>query len=212
MDSKLLITGTGKCGTHFMSRLFADHGLNVGHESVFTVWGFKGWRDLVGDSSFAVPVYLKHVSNYDTVIHMIRDPLHVIQSNMGSDFWSRGEEDPYLKFWMYEAPEVFVDNNPLARAVRFVRLWNDVVRKRLSKYSRFYFQQKIEEELDSRIVKVLEDSFNIDGQDIAYDFANNLPVGSRGRDDQISWSDILDLGSYGHDLALMAEKYGYEIK
>jgi len=109
MELKIIVTGTGRCGTNFMANLLTSMGWPCGHEAVFgpegierameTIEGKRSpenskisrigtilsdERSLVGDSSYMAAPFLK---NFDsTVIHLVRNPTDVVASLIGSGF------------------------------------------------------------------------------------------------------------------------------
>lgn len=77
---KYLITGTGRCGTGYISKILTYSGIKCGHESIFKPFEVnKKEMDLYdADSSwFAAPI----LQNFNfTVIHIVRNPLKVLRS------------------------------------------------------------------------------------------------------------------------------------
>jgi hypothetical protein len=109
MDLKVLVTGTGRCGTVFMANLLTSMGWPCGHEAVFGPQGLDRARAilsgderpensqisrngtvlsegmaLVGDSSYMSAPFLRSVDA--TVIHLVRNPLKVVGSLVGGFF------------------------------------------------------------------------------------------------------------------------------
>lgn len=79
--SKLVITGTGRCGTLYAARL-----LGATHEEVFRVSGYAGWdsRD-VDVSAFALPALpMRGVR----VVHLLRNPLRTVRSFLAMGFYN----------------------------------------------------------------------------------------------------------------------------
>lgn len=117
MDLKVIVTGTGRCGTNFMANLLTTIGLPCGHEAVFTP---EGWEraseilagrerpqnseisrdgeilsegmELAGDSSYAAAPFLARTDV--AVIHLVRDPIRVVASLTGSGFRNFAEPVP----------------------------------------------------------------------------------------------------------------------
>jgi hypothetical protein len=109
VDLKVLVTGTGRCGTVFMANLLTSLGWPCGHEAVFGTGGLgvarriisgelepenspiskngtilsDGHR-LVGDSSYMAAPFLSEVDA--TVIHLVRNPIKVVGSLVGGLF------------------------------------------------------------------------------------------------------------------------------
>lgn len=117
MDLKVVVTGTGRCGTNFMANLLTSLGIPCGHEAVF---GPEGWdwasevirgerpavnsgisrdgtilsegMELEGDSSYAAAPFLGRFDAF--VIHLVRNPLNVVASMTGSGFRNFAEPFP----------------------------------------------------------------------------------------------------------------------
>lgn len=75
---RLLITGTGRCGTGFLAAALTAAGVQCGHEQAFTRkrHGHGAWA---AEASWLAAPYLTALD--DTyVVHLVRDPLKVIAS------------------------------------------------------------------------------------------------------------------------------------
>lgn len=117
MNLKVLVTGTGRCGTNFMANVLTSVGVPCGHEAVFGPMGWewasqvlKGEREasnsgisregtilsegmeIEGDSSYASAPFLGRVESF--VIHLVRNPMDVIASMTGSGFRNFAEAFP----------------------------------------------------------------------------------------------------------------------
>lgn len=81
-----VVTGTGRCGTGYMAQVLTDLGVPCGHEQVWTDQGVRPQPQLAGDASWmAIP----DLDSYrGTVIHLVRNPLDVINSLVGIKFFS----------------------------------------------------------------------------------------------------------------------------
>jgi hypothetical protein len=109
MNLKVIVTGTGRCGTLFMARVLTQLHLNCGHESIFTVDSERIVLDraigkisptksrclkndeknsppidlnqMVADSSYMAAPYLdREEITGIPIIHVVREPLSVISS------------------------------------------------------------------------------------------------------------------------------------
>lgn len=88
MGLKYIVTGTGRCGTMFMSRFFTDVGIPCGHEVIFTNEGIVAARSnlityqgLDADSSYMAAPYLQNeILAGTSIIHLVREPMKVINS------------------------------------------------------------------------------------------------------------------------------------
>lgn len=109
VDLKIVVTGTGRCGTVFMANLLTSMGWPCGHEAVFGPHGISRAREIlsgrtptensqisrsgtifsegipiVGDSSYMSAPFLREIDA--TVIHLVRDPMKVVASIIGDTF------------------------------------------------------------------------------------------------------------------------------
>lgn len=108
----LLVTGTGRCGTGYMSKVLTSVGVKCTHERVFTLEGWQyalehlkarrrnphwGWQ---ADSSWlAAPFLQKPELHCLTVVHLVRHPKKVIESNLRLHFFTHPHYGPYFR-WM----------------------------------------------------------------------------------------------------------------
>ncbi len=126
---KYLITGTGRCGTGFMANVFTSVGLNCTHEQVFNRNGLVyaleqielrrkypewGWA---GESSWLASPFLMHPDLKDLiVIHLVRHPLNVINSNLRLHFFTHPHYGPYFN-WMSQYVDLDKYDNVYEKAV-----------------------------------------------------------------------------------------------
>ena len=75
---RVLITGTGRCGTGWMARALTAAGAPCGHEAAFTARR-HGDCDWVAESSWLAAPYLDRLDGV-YVVHLVRDPLKTIAS------------------------------------------------------------------------------------------------------------------------------------
>jgi tetratricopeptide (TPR) repeat protein len=80
----ILITGTGRCGTGYMSQLLTSAGFPCGHEDIFSLTINKGKlinNERPGESSWlAVPFLSSSCFDEATIVHAVRHPLDTIAS------------------------------------------------------------------------------------------------------------------------------------
>jgi len=101
MKKKLLVTGTGRCGTGFMAALLNELGLKAGHEAVFSPLAKVplAWEDYDADCSWlAVP--FGPFGEFCHVMELRRHPWKIIRSLVGIGFFRDGTErhEPYLSY------------------------------------------------------------------------------------------------------------------
>lgn len=113
---RFVITGSGRCGTKYMSKLLSAAGVLCGHEQVYNTIKPPVWpNDLQADSSWmAVP----HLPLPYPVVLMVRHPLLVVKSWVEIGFFSEHDADNPthnpLREW---APQVYDEDTPANRAL-----------------------------------------------------------------------------------------------
>jgi len=86
---KVIITGTGRCGTGYAAKILTAHGLRCGHEDVFRpLVNDVNWRNYQADSSWIALAHPDYLTRHP-VVHCIRNPLHVAASYLRINFFSR---------------------------------------------------------------------------------------------------------------------------
>lgn len=137
---KLVVTGTGRSGTMFMSRLFSSLGVPCGHEEVFTIDGFNTWNwgRLQGDSSFCALPHIHSLNRLDTaILHVVRDPLDLWCSQLSSHcvvidgeptggFWWRDLDDPEVGPWLrflHSHVNFGELHDPCSKSIHFLWYW-----------------------------------------------------------------------------------------
>lgn len=126
---KLVVTGTGRCGTGYMARRLTAAGLPCGHEAVFNPTNVKGGERAIWDaagrveaeSSWMAAPYLNRAKERNAVVLLVlRDPEAIVRSLLGIRFFET--PSPYLEF--IRRQEIDVDaGSPESAAWRFVEAW-----------------------------------------------------------------------------------------
>lgn len=138
-----LVTGTGRCGTKYCQQLLCSLGIGCSHEAVFhtktvnNIYPIIGnetwqWKDgYVAESSYMAAPFLTHNCLKNTkIIYLIRDPIKVIQSFVGLNFFSGkvGFHTPYEDFIYKYLPLLkYVEKNSISRAICYYKWWNDMI-------------------------------------------------------------------------------------
>lgn len=126
-NHRFVISGTGRSGTKYAASILNAMQIPCGHESIFTAEGPREWGNARGDSSWMAAPFLEGFDG--TVIHLVRDPLAVVNSLVGIGFFDEtvtGHE-PYRGFVREHLPAAFLSDDPVMRAATFVRLWNELI-------------------------------------------------------------------------------------
>lgn len=113
---RFVITGSGRCGTKYLSTLLMAAGVPCGHEQVYNADGAGPWPPgLRADSSWmAVP----HLPLPHSVVLLVRHPLAVVRSWVEIGFFSSHDagnptHGPLRGF----APQVYDEATPADRAL-----------------------------------------------------------------------------------------------
>jgi hypothetical protein len=158
MRLDFIVTGTGRCGTLFAANFLTSAGTPCSHEAIFTPLGLDFAMDVIsgkekaisskvskGDNLsdyemdiFAESSYMSapflHLFGNSKVIHMVRNPLKVVQSFMRYGYFkepfpSPPEEEigPYEDFIYRNIPELNFDMPQLDRACLYWIQWNELI-------------------------------------------------------------------------------------
>lgn len=113
----IVITGCGRSGTTFSSKLLRKCGLIIGHERLY-INGISSWR-LVSDLKKVQlgPSYSDLEDLDKVVIHQVREPLAAISSMLaiGSPSW---------KLIAQEIPVDLESDSKILRAMKYYYYWN----------------------------------------------------------------------------------------
>lgn len=198
---KYVITGTGRCGTTFAAKSFCSAGIPCGHELVFRFHGVWPPRPgMVADSSLAALPFLDHpVARDAIVIHLVRYPLKVIGSLVGSQ-----RRRIRLSNWEWLAD----GRLPLLRD--FDNL------AELSTYHWVEWNRQIEEALvhrDSRFCRVedglADTTASLPGETGTPTYSDTS-CNNRTTDEEITLNDIPS-GQWKDEMIKMGERYGYDL-
>lgn len=159
MSIKYIVTGTGRCGTMFMSKYLTSAGINCGHEVIFTNAGIESasknlFRNntLEADASYMAAPFLNHsILANAKIIHIVRDPIKVINSFVVgynyflspllncakfSNIWTYAYppgSDPEFKFMNFiytHVPELqSLSMSAIERAALYYIQWNKMIEK-----------------------------------------------------------------------------------
>ena len=171
---RLVITGTGRCGTVYLAKLLTLSGIQCGHESFFTYKGFdkellpdvgdvinsdcsvreglpKVFVNPQADSSLYAAPYLSELKNLE-VYHLVRHPLKVIKSfALDLKFFQKKfkfRRSVTEKFIYSHYPSVSLQVNSVDRAAAYYLECNRIIEKSCSQRYRLEYDL---EELLSKI-------------------------------------------------------------
>lgn len=132
MALKYLITGTGRCGTGYVSNVLASAGVPCGHEAIFSHDGLEAAQralaehpELAAESSWlAAPFLPNPILNGVTVIHLVRHPVKTIESIVSVGMLHAG---PYGEFIRCYLPEIARWRDDANAAAHFYIKWNRMI-------------------------------------------------------------------------------------
>ncbi len=155
MSIKYIVTGTGRCGTMFLSKYLTSAGINCSHELVFTNSCIDSValalnNNLDAESSYMAAPYLKHKILSDAkIIHVVRDPIKVLNSFVSgyvyflspilkcakyANVWTYAyppgadPEFKFMKFMYSHVPELTsISLSAIERAALYYIEWNKMI-------------------------------------------------------------------------------------
>lgn len=171
-----IATGTGRCGTQYMSNLLSSLGIPCAWEIFFTSDGItKSLERLesietqfIAEASYMAAPYLKDLVFSDAkIIHLVRNPIDVINSFVSGfcyflsgsiegkvdDDWQyeyppgADKEFQHMKFIYEHIPELRMKNmNPYTRAAWYYIRWNEMIERNST--GREYYRHRIEDKIN----------------------------------------------------------------
>lgn len=130
--NRVIITGSGRCGTAYMAHVLSVSGLACSHERVFHHDGPGVWEWQRFESSWMAAPFLEGFDG--SVVHLVRDPLAVVNSLVGIGFFDENLEVHGVNVAEIHAPlreyaRRFLDlpDDPVEAAMAYVVAWNRMV-------------------------------------------------------------------------------------
>lgn len=197
---RVLVTGTGRCGTGYVATLLNAVAIPATHEGVWSTETRPWSWQRVECSWLAVP----HLESFDgPIVHLVRHPLDVINSLMGIEFFTNPVHGDYVA----RAREI-VDLDglePLEQAMKFWVEMNRLIEPHAS--ARFQIEQIGPEDF-AAIAEATGARHSPHEMAAAME---KIPtnVNSRNRA-SFAWDDLPD-GDLKVELEQLAKEYGYEL-
>lgn len=204
---RFVITGTGRSGTRYMATVLQWLRIRCGHEELFTPVGRVPNPFLRGDSSWMALPHLDRFTGY--VLHTVRHPVDTINSFLGIGFFDDEVDEltqPFRDFAEEHAPEVFVYETPVERAMAWYVNWN----RRIEEYA--HKRVRVEDVSGDDLHDLVRYAGAFHATWEIQERLSEIPtdVNSRDRAD-LSWDDLPD-GELKAELAQMAKDYGYTVE
>jgi hypothetical protein len=126
--SHFVVTGSGKCGTHFMQAVLVELGLPTTHEGVLEYHPVTvpAWDGMRGDCSWPAAMHLGVLEPGTPLLHLVRDPLAVVNARFGENKLADDHPEFVIRsFVRAHMPDVFTDaHDDLGRTLLWVERWN----------------------------------------------------------------------------------------
>lgn len=149
---KFVVTGTGRCGTGYMSKILTEAGLPCGHEAIYNFNGVNESNYLIGDSSWmAVPHLSKLAGTNTKVIHIYRNPLKVFrswlfdQNNIISLNYTNTKSN-YNHYLLKHYPDIGNEENQVDKAVLYYLQCNNSIYEACDAGDIDYIEFKVEDD------------------------------------------------------------------
>lgn len=199
---RVVITGTGRCGTGYMAHLFTHSAIPATHEAVYAPDGGDWEWQRIEASWMAAP----HLNTFDGhVVHLVRHPLDVINSLVGIEFWTNPVHDEYQTYAETHLPTVLEYDDPVEKSMVWWVEWNRLIEP--------YADQRI------RVEDVTPEDLSVIAAEAGarHSPSDMLPalhripttVNHRPRAD-LTWDD-LPTGDTKTELETLAKEYGYDL-
>lgn len=131
-----IITGTGRCGTGYVSQLLKMAGLECGHERFFSYRGLEQAREMArhhwtgtrAESGWLAAPFLDDELLAGAIkVHLVRHPKKVIQSLLKLNFFESEQTRPYVGFIERHVPQIKEYESSLEKAAFFYVAWNELI-------------------------------------------------------------------------------------
>lgn len=210
---KIIVTGTGRCGTGYAAKVLTTHGLRCGHENVFRPLAANiNWRNYQADSSWLAVAHPDQLARHP-VVHCIRNPLHVARSYLRINFFSCTPKKvtKHLRQAQRLVPEICKED--LSALDKF-SLFYAFCMRRAMKWADFTYKT---EDMNADVLAAIFQLAAIDFDRSAFCVSsvpktiNTRRAGARHAVTKLSWSHLFGSleGSFIKDIAM---RYGYITK
>jgi len=193
----ILVTGTGRSGTHYTAVVMQKLGLDIPHEEVGKD-GTSSWKHIVS-GTFEVKKKRVHriteikSEGFDTILHQVRTPLKVISSMQTFSSFT----------WDYMAKFIKLDRkaSTIKQAMQAYLYWNRLIEKKAQWRFQIEQLQEVFPEFCNRIGVAPQPFPEID---------HSSRDSRTKRYAQLSWKDLNKIDpELTEQLQKMAAEYGY---
>jgi hypothetical protein len=216
--SHFVVTGSGKCGTHFMQAVLVELGLPTTHEGVLEYHPVTRpeWNGMRGDCSWPAAMHLGALAPGTPVLHLVRDPLAVVNARFGENKLADDHPEFVIRnFVRRHMPDVFSDaHDDLGRTLLWVERWNRSLDRAPCRHPSLAYRRERVEDISADptvladVVHFLSgDSPGVDRSRAALR-AVGTAVGHRAQHASLTWSDVRAHPD-GAGVVQLAVDYGY---
>ena len=196
---RVLITGTGRCGTGYVARVLARAAIPSTHEGVYNPNWDEWTIQRVESSWLAAPLLPLDVAH---VVHLVRNPLDVVNSLVGIGFFSNPAHGAYAE---HARAHVDLPEDEVEAAMRFYVDWNHMIEPHADQFIR------VEDITPEDLAKI---AYAAGARHSPVDFQEALTAiptnwNSRKRA-ELGWDD-LPVGDAKSELKRMGKNYGYDM-
>jgi hypothetical protein len=216
--SHFVVTGSGKCGTHFMQAVLVELGLPTAHEGVLEYHPVEApsWDGMRGDSSWPAAVHLGVLEPGTPVLHLVRDPLAIVNARFGENKLADGHPEFVIRnFVRAHMPDVFTDaHDDLGRTLLWVERWNRRLGRTRVLHPHLRYQRRKVEDIaaDPAALDDVVGFLGVDHPGVTRCQAAlrsvGTTVGRRSQHATLAWPDIRAHPD-GAGLVQLAVDYGY---
>lgn len=158
----IVVTGCGRSGTSYITRVFQNLGLKVAHEK----WGQRGMASWYIVAGGHYENFLKITHNRKVVVlHQVREPLKVVSSFIRRDGIG----------WITRmVPEINAKDNPFIKCAKYWYYWNKMVESKFD----VDFRYKVEDVSvkETGVLKKICELVGVEFTDDAFDKIGRIPT------------------------------------
>lgn len=123
--TRVLVTGAGRSGTHWVAQCLRETGIAATHEQAFTPHrhGDAFWE---AEVSWPAAAYLPVAGNDVRVVHLVRNPLFVVASLVARGTFA-DTPTTWGKWAADTCPEIAMGSTTMERAALYWVAWNRMV-------------------------------------------------------------------------------------
>lgn len=137
---RILIVGTGRCGTGWLADALSKSQISCGHEAIFNHWSEEKVKKNYMSSGYAAEsawpaapfIGRPWFDSTVKVVHMVRNPRDVVKSFYDLNFFSSDRVAKPLNQIVYKNTSITADSQDrLSSAVQHYIEWNRLIEQRL---------------------------------------------------------------------------------